>query len=76
MAFFMSIEWNLVRLVGGPAVTRTVQQRLPGSIFVCLKLGLVQLFPARSRSDLLQYTTSFAFFHLHFCCQCFQLFRI
>ena len=46
----LSIEWNYMRL-GSRAHglgTKTVHKTLPGSLFVCLKLDLGQLFPARS----------------------------
>ena len=41
--------------IDGPArgiVTKTVHKTLPGSLFVCLKLDLVQLCPFRSLPDL------------------------
>ena len=62
--FFTSIR------LGGPpygAVIKTIHITFPGSLFVCLKLGLVQFFPFKS-TELLYYLVCTRFW-----CPCCQL---
>ena len=55
---------------------KTVLKTLPLSHFVCLKLGIMQLFPVRFLPSLQEKSTSFAGLHFRFWSQCCNLSRI